>query len=222
MELGSCIDRIIHQDDTLTNIIIRPTCLIACSNYEPNQSDEDNDSLDGLNLERSGSREWFCNLGIMFGRLTNLTQLTFDGLDPDDEDLERFWGEISGSTSLTYLYFINMNLVSCEEMLTTASAPNITSITFQHCTISNEIGNLLHQEDQDELNNHLTTLCFIECSFNNTNTMREIVDFATELAQLTTIRSFLFTSCFFDVEQSMCLVRCLKEESVNTVDVHIT
>jgi hypothetical protein len=52
--------------------------------------------------------------------------------------------------------------------------------------------------------------------------MREIIDFATELAQLTTIRSFLFTSCFFDVEQSMCLVRCLKEESVNTVDVHIT
>ena len=101
MELGSCIDRIIHQDDTLTNIIIRPTCLIACSNYEPNQSDEDNDSLDGLNLERSGSREWFCNLGIMFGRLTNLTQLPFDGLDPDDEDLEKFWGESSGCTYLT-------------------------------------------------------------------------------------------------------------------------
>ena len=222
MELGSYIDRIIRKDDTLTNIIIRPTCLIACLDYEPNKSDENNDSLDGLNLERSGSREWFCYLGIMFGRLTNLTQLTFDGLDPDDKDLERFWGEISGSSSLTDLYFINMNLVSCEEMLATASAPNITNITFQHCTISNEIGDLLHQEDQDELNNHLTTLCFIECSFTNTNTMREIVDFATKLGQLTTIRSFLFTSCFFDVEQSMCLVRCLKEKTVNTVDVHIT
>ena len=73
MELGSYIDRIIRKDDTLTNIIIRPTCLIACLDYEPNKSDENNDSLDGLNLERSGSREWFCNLGIMFGRLTNLT-----------------------------------------------------------------------------------------------------------------------------------------------------
>ena len=89
MELGSYIDRIIRKDDTLTNIIIRPTCLIACLDYEPNKSDENNDSLDGLNLERSGSREWFCNLGIMFGRLTNLTQLTFDGLDPDDKDLGR-------------------------------------------------------------------------------------------------------------------------------------
>ena len=116
-----------------------------------------------------------------------------------------------------------MNLVSCEEMLATASAPNITNITFQRCnTISNEIGYLLHQEVQGKLNNHLTTLCFIECSFNNTYTMREIVDFATNLGQLKSIRSFLFTSCFFYVEQSMCLVRCLKEESINTVDVHIT
>jgi hypothetical protein len=57
MELGSCIDRIIHKDDTLTNIIIKPTCLTACSDYELNQSDYDNDSLDGLNTERSGSRE---------------------------------------------------------------------------------------------------------------------------------------------------------------------
>jgi len=79
MELGSCIARVICQDDTLTNIIIRPSCLIACSNYEPTQSDDDNDSLDGLTTELSGSRDWFCYLGVMFGRLPNLTQLTFDG-----------------------------------------------------------------------------------------------------------------------------------------------
>jgi hypothetical protein len=41
----------------------------------------------------------------MFARLTNLTQLIFDGLDPEDEELESFWGEISGSISLTSLYF---------------------------------------------------------------------------------------------------------------------
>lgn len=221
MELGSCIDRVIHQDNRITNIIIKPTCLIACSDYEPNLSDDDDDSLDGLNMECSGSREWFCNLGIMFGRLTNLTHLTFDGLEPDDKDLERFWGEISGSTSLTDLYFINMNLLSCEEMLATADAPNISSITFQRCTMSNEIGYLLHQRGQEEMNNHLTMLCFIECSFNNTNTMREIVNFATELAHLTSIRSFLFTSCSFDIGQSMCLIRCLNEESVNPIYVNI-
>lgn len=89
-------------------------------------------------------REWFCTLGVMFGRLPNLTQLTFDGLDPNNKNLERFWGEISNSTSLTGLYFINMNLVSCKEMMITADAPNITSITFQQCTIPNDIGNLLH------------------------------------------------------------------------------
>jgi len=215
MELGSCIDSIIRRDRTLTNIIIKPTCLIACSNYEHDESDDDNDSLDGLTRECSGSREWFCTLGVMFGRLPNLTQLTFDGLDPNNKDLERFWGEISNSTSLTGLYFINMNLVSCKEMMITADAPNITSITFQQCTIPNDIGNLLHHYN-------LATLVFNKCNFNDTNKIREIVNFATELAHLTSIRSFLFTSCSFDIEQSMCLVRCLKEESVNPVDVHVS
>jgi len=107
-----------------------------------------------------------------------------------------------------------MNLVSCEEMLATANAPNITSITFQQCTIPNEIGYLLPQRGQEQMNNHLTTLVFNECNFNNTNTMREIVNFATELAHLTSIRSF-FTLCSFDIVQSMCLDRCLNEESVN-------
>ena len=224
MELGSCIDPVIHQDDTLTNIIIKPSCLIACSNYEPTQSDDDNDSLDGLTTatERSGSRNWFHYLGVMFGRLPNLTHLTFYGLDPDNEDLEQFWGEIAGSTSLTDLYFINMNLVSCEDMLATADAPNITRITFQQCTIPNEIGYLLPQRGQREMNNHLTTLVFNKCNFNNTNTMREIVNFATQLAHLTSITSFFFTSCSFDIVQSMCLDRCLNEESVNPVDVHVS
>ena len=223
MELGSCITRIIHRDDTLTNIIVRPTCLIACSDYEPNESDydDDNDSLDALNLEVCGSREWFGILGVKFARLTNLTQLTFDGLNPDDEDLERFWGEISGSTSLTSLYYTNMNLESCEEMLAAASAPNLASITFQGCTIPNDIGCVLSQQIQEEVNiyNCLTTLRFIECSFSDTNTMMEIVAFATELAHITSITSFWFTSCLLDTEQSMCLVRCLREERID-VQIH--
>ena len=73
-----------------------------------------------------------------FARLTNLTQLTFDGLDAEDEDLEQFWGEISGCTSLISLYYTNMNLESCEEMLVTVNAPNLTSIAFQGCTIPNQ------------------------------------------------------------------------------------
>ena len=99
MELGSCITRIIHQDDTLTNVIITPTCLLACEEYEPNESDIDNDSHDSIDMWAGGSREWFEILGYYMRKLTNLTQLTFDGLDPEDEELECFWGEISGSTS---------------------------------------------------------------------------------------------------------------------------
>ena len=117
-----------------------------------------------------------------------------------------------------------LNLVSCEEILATINAPNIKSITFKCCTsIPNEIGYILHQQSQDKLINHLATLVFIECSFNNTNTIRENVHFATELANLTSIKSFLFTSCSFDdIEQSMCLLWCLNEEIVTQVDVHIT
>jgi len=235
MEDGLCLPCIIHRDNTLTNIIITPYSLQACDNYEPNESD-DVDSIEAeensvnrhihdLNRKVSGSREWFTDFGVMIAKLTNLTQLTFDGLNPDDEDLERFWGEISGSTSLTSLYYTNMNLESCEEMLAAASAPNLASITFQGCTIPNDIGCVLSQQIQEEVNiyNCLTTLRFIECSFSDTNTMMEIVAFATELAHITSITSFWFTSCVLDTEQSMCLVRCLREErrSRDVVQIHI-
>ncbi len=72
MELGSCISRMIHQDNTLTNIIIRPTC--SC--YEPNKSDVV-DSIEAaensvnkciyyLNYDVIGSREWFLARAWMF------------------------------------------------------------------------------------------------------------------------------------------------------------
>ncbi len=82
MELGSCISRIIHRDDTLTNIIIRPTCITACSNYEPEESDNVdsieaeensiNERIYFLNGEFSGSREWFTNVGVKISKLRNL------------------------------------------------------------------------------------------------------------------------------------------------------
>ncbi len=46
------------------------------------------------------------------------------------------------------------------------------------------------------------------------NTMREILEFATELALLTSITSFWFTLCSLDAIQSMCLNRSLQEERV--------
>ncbi len=154
----------------------------------------------------------------MIAQLTNLTQLTYDGLYPEDEELEQFWGEISASTTLTSVYFTNMNLErDCEEMLSTAWAPNLTSITFQGCTMPNEIGCFLSQEGQEP--RKLTTLCFIECSFSKTNTIREILAFATELAHLTSITSFWFTSCILDTVKLMCLVRCLQEERID-VKIH--
>ena len=103
-------------------------------------------------------------------------------------------------------------------MLSTACAPNLTSITFQGCTIPNNIGYLLRES---HLNDHLTNLCFIKCCFSDTNTIREILEFATELALLTSITSFWFTSCSLDTEQSMCLVRCLREERISRDDVQI-
>jgi hypothetical protein len=105
MKLGSCISQIVHQDDTLTNIIIKPTCVIACSIYEPDESDNVdsieseensiNERIYFLNDECSGSREWFANLSVMISKLPNLAKLTFDGLNIHASELERFWGEIS-------------------------------------------------------------------------------------------------------------------------------
>jgi hypothetical protein len=185
----------------LTNIIIRPSCLTVCSNYEPDESDNVdsieaeenciNERIYFLNGEFSGSREWFTSLGVMISRLPNLAQLTFDGLDIDASELERFWGKISASASLTTLIYTNMNLERWEGGM---DAPNL--ILFQRCTnIPNNIGYILH-EDQISI----TKLQFDECSFVNTNSMKEIVAFATELAHLPlpSITSFCFTSCSFD------------------------
>jgi hypothetical protein len=61
----------------------------------------------------------------------------------------------------------------------------------------------------------------------NAISIKEIVEFATELAKLTSITSFLFTSCYLDPEQSICLVQCLQEEmkrsereSAESVEIH--
>jgi len=173
MELGLCLFRIIHRDITLTNIVIRPSCLEACDDYEPGKS-EDVDSIEAeensvnrhiydLNCEINGTREWFEVLGSMIANLTNLNQLTFDGIDPEYKYLERFWGEVSASNSLTSITFANINLERSEEILCAIGAPNIRNVC---------------------------------------------------LALLPSITSLEFISCAFDVELSMCLVRCLREERV--------
>ena len=134
MELSTCITRILHRDNTLTEIIIKPSCLAACNIYEPHELDENFMNADIYNLhgEFSGSREWFELLGVIIAQLSNLTQLTFDGIDPDTPELERFWGQISVSSSLKFLNFANMNLESCEEILGgTVDAPSLKSSSFR-------------------------------------------------------------------------------------------
>ncbi len=181
IELGSCISRVIHRDNTLTNIIIKPTCLEACSDYG---SDDDVDSDNAeensinrnimyLNEDFSGSREWFTTLGVAFARLPNLTQLTFDGLDRNARELEGFWGEISASSSLTTLTYINMDLESYDERV---DAPNLRNIMFLRCTISKHILDYLLHDDEPPLS--FTTLGFNDCHIRNTNAMGEIDEFA--------------------------------------------
>ena len=221
MELGLCLFRIIHRDITLTNIVIRPSCLEACDDYEPGESD-DVDSIEAeensvnrhiydLNCEINGTREWFEVLGSMIANLTNLNQLTFDGIDPEYKYLERFWGEVSASNSLTSITFANINLERSEEILCAIGAPNIRNVMFNNCSLHHEIGYAL----LEIVDHHsLSTLHFEECRFSNTSTIRGVVDFVGCLAVLPSITSLEFISCAFDMELSMCLVRCLREERV--------
>ncbi len=138
MELGSCISRIIHQNYTQTSIYINPICITACSNYEPDESDNV-DSIDEeensinlciyfLNDEYSGSRGWFANFSVMISKLPNLAKLTLDGLNIHASKLERFWGEISAIASLTTLIYTNINLEHWEGGV---DPPNLKSILFQ-------------------------------------------------------------------------------------------
>jgi hypothetical protein len=109
----------------------------------------------------------------MIAKLTNLTQLTFNGLDTNARELEGFWGQISDSTSLTTLNYINMNLERYEERV---AAPNLRNIMFLQCTISKDILDYLLHEDEPLFS--FTTLRFNECCIRNTNAMGEIVEFA--------------------------------------------
>jgi hypothetical protein len=79
MELGKCISRVIHQDNRMTSIIITFGCLDDCLCYSPDKSD-DVDSIEAeessinecisiLNGHKSGTREWFTNLGVMIAKL---------------------------------------------------------------------------------------------------------------------------------------------------------
>ena len=222
MELGRCLVRIIHRDITLTNIVIRPSCLQACDNYEPDEAD-DVDSIEAeensvnrhiydLNYETSGTREWFEVLGSMIAKLTNLNQLTFDGIDPEYEYLERFWGEVSSSNSLTSIAFANMNLEHSDDILCAIGAPNIRNVMFNNCSLHHEIGYCLRYIHVDHYS--ISTLHFEECRFTNTSTIRGVVDFVGHLAILQSVTSLKFISCAFDDELSICLVRCFHEERV--------
>lgn len=221
MELGKCIRRVIHRDSTLTNIIMRPTCITACTEYAPLGSDrvnrieaEENSinkSIYDLNSEVSGSVEWFTKMGAMIANLPNLTDLTFEGLNIHATELVGFWNEISNSTSLTTLNYNYMNLDHWEHDF--MDPDNLSSVLFLRCTLPNDMGRSILHENQ----RRLTTLRFQECSFMNTNTIKEIVAFATILAELKSITSFWFTSCSFDLAQSMCLVRCLREERERSI-----
>ena len=222
MELGLYLPRIIHQDSTLTNIIIRPSCLEACDNYESDESDDD-DSVDSeensvnryinnLNSEINGTREWFEVLGSMIAKLPNLNQLTFDGVEPNADYLERFWGEVSASKSLTSINFANMNLENGGDgILCTIDAPSITKVEFHNCTLCHDIGYLFLDNVH---HGSLTNIHFDECRFGNTNTMEEIAEFAGNFALLPSITSLEFTSCAFDAYQSIHFGRSYNDERV--------
>ena len=147
----------------------------------------------------------------MIANLTNLNQLTFDGIDPEYKYLERFWGEVSASKSLTSINFANMNLENSEEILCTIDAPVIRKVKFHNCTLCHDIGCLL----LDNLNHDsLSTIHFDECRFGNTNTMEEIAEFAGNFALLPSITSLEFTSCAFDAYQSIHFGRSYNNERV--------
>ena len=184
MHLGSCISSIIHQDRTVTELIIMPSCLTACDSYEPNESDDvdsinsDENSINNdiykINDEESGSREWFSLLGVIIAKLTKLTRITFDQVDQDAREMERFFAEISASKSLTDLHLTNVNVEDCYEIIGgIINAPSLTTIVFNNCTIPHDIGFFLH----DVLNHDsLTTIHFTSCRLSSTTLIRKILN----------------------------------------------
>jgi hypothetical protein len=219
MEVATILSRILHRDITLTGIVISLSFLEACDNYASDAAD-DVDSVDAeensvngriydLLSYVNGNRDWFEVLGSMIANLPNLNELTFDGVDPNAEYLETFWGAVSASNSLTSINFADMNLENNDEIFCIIDAPNVGNVVFHNCTLHREVGFALRE---DVHHHSLTTLRFVECRFGNTNTMRDIIDFAGHLAFLPSITSLEFSSCDFDAQQSTCLLRSFRED----------
>ena len=222
MRLGSCLSGIIHRDITITRIVISPSCLEMCNLYEPDEEDDvdsieaEENSVNGrifdLNSERFGSREWFEVLGGMIAKLTNLKKLTLDGIDPENRYLERFWGEVCESKSLTSFAFANMNLEHSADIFCVLGAPNIRKVAFIDCILDEEIGYNFREYHVDHYN--ISTLHFERCRVTNTSTMKGVGDFVGHLVVLPSLTSVHFISCDFDDELSSFLVRFFREERV--------
>jgi len=214
MEVATILSRILHRDVTLTGIVISLSFLEACDNYASDAAD----AVDSVDAEENiydllsyvnGNRDWFEVLGSMIANLPNLNVLTFDGVDLNEEYLETFWGAVSASNSLTSINFADMSLQNNDEIFCIIDAPNVGNVVFHNCTLHREVGFAL----REAVHHHsLTTLRFVECRFVNTNTMREIIDFAGHLAFLPSITSLEFSSCDFDAQQSTCLLRSFRED----------
>ena len=151
-----------------------------------------------------GEREWYCDLGRMIGQLEGLRSIHFHSLDPGQENLERFWGEVVGSRSLMFVEASNMDLTYGQEFLIWFHGTKVKQLSFYLCTIGNDVGydlvgyNLPSEDEGDDIRRQIV---FHECHFPNINKNDSVMDFARGFLDIRGLFSLEFRNCTFQTQE---------------------
>lgn len=211
--LSQSIALVCARDPTVLELKFTSTCFENLKDFVPNEDFDEEDSYDGLDIvsrrnndilasEFAGGREWYCELAVMISQLERLRVISFESLDPNETDLEKFWGEYAASTSLRLVVCIDMDLTSCEEVFTMFSAPHVKAVEFERCIICISIGFMLGEnvnENNRELERELT---FNECNFRAVSDSRCRREFVDGLGWIPGLRSVKFKRCIFVDDES--------------------
>lgn len=220
--LRDAIYRVCARDHSVTLLKFTKTCYDSFMDFEHDRDDDDSDddddvnsiARDNLELLRGhvlGEDSWYETLAQMIARLPSLKHLAFEELDPEKEELMRFWVEIRGSRSIRTIECIKMDMTHAEEFLIWFAEGNVKTVVFRQCIIGVLIGDCLSDGIQEARSCHIT---FDECDFSVLDGHESLTEFAEGLGRIDGLKSVVFRQCQFSNEKTGKLIELIFVEEV--------
>ena len=229
--LRDAIYRVCGRDATLKWLKFTNDCYDSFLDFEQeNESDDDDNDRDSVaedNLELlrgdfCGEDTWYESLGGMIGSLPYLKHFAFEKIDPEREELRRFWGEVQGSRSIRTIECIKMDMTNAEEFLIWFDRDsNVKNLNFEKCRIGANIGYYL----SDGGGGNETTnknLRFDQCDFRALDGRESIIDFCQGLGGIKGLSLVLFKHCQFKSDKMRKMLGLMIGEDLPPDEVVVT